>query len=290
MPFDPTKAGEPAYQCVYHYTDVNGVLGILQHDCLWANSVYAMNDRSEFNFALSSLAAIYANGWDTKRVLEVDPAESDRRIHEVISHLAYGTGDVYALCASKLPNDLSQWRAYGQSGGFAVKLPTPSYMNLRLLDDKGRGYDLDGCWELVTYGVDESRNKLLALLDYMARDDRTSDILHGLTHARQVLATIKSEEFAVEQEVRYVVSYERFLGRPLPFVSYRSGRYGLTPYVRLGFAEVGQPTIPMRQVLPAIRVGSGPGDWHHVSMSGLRSLLGGSAVMIRSASQNFRSS
>jgi hypothetical protein len=32
---------------VYHYTDVNGLIGIVEEKCLWASDVWFMNDARE---------------------------------------------------------------------------------------------------------------------------------------------------------------------------------------------------------------------------------------------------
>jgi hypothetical protein len=35
-------------QIVYHYTDINGLLGIIESDCIWATHVSRLNDSSEY--------------------------------------------------------------------------------------------------------------------------------------------------------------------------------------------------------------------------------------------------
>lgn len=94
----------------WHYTDVNGLLGVLDKRKLWASCVGYLNDTLEVEFGLSVL----------KDILEElgNPLES---IWPVESHpLERSPLDVYAVSFSTHGDLLSQWRGYANGAGFTI--------------------------------------------------------------------------------------------------------------------------------------------------------------------------
>ncbi len=101
---------------LYHYTTVDALLSILQHNALWATHIRYMNDTSEQKVlwdllrtkAKSLLAnANHPNNEWLGQVLEAadDPQQTD----------------VFAVCFSKDGgNRLSQWRGYSQGRGVSI--------------------------------------------------------------------------------------------------------------------------------------------------------------------------
>ncbi len=101
---------------LYHYTTVDALLSILQHNALWATHIRYMNDTSEqrvlWDLLRTKAKSLLADAnrpnpeW-LGRVLETaqDPQQTD----------------VFAVCFSKDGGDrLSQWRGYSQGRGVSI--------------------------------------------------------------------------------------------------------------------------------------------------------------------------
>jgi hypothetical protein len=51
-PFSSTVEAEPVPDTVYHYTDDNGLIGILQHGTLWLTDIFSLNDPTELKHGI----------------------------------------------------------------------------------------------------------------------------------------------------------------------------------------------------------------------------------------------
>lgn len=96
---------------LYHYTSLNGLLGILRSRSIWATHASYLNDASEFfhglAFAKQQAGAIFeeddyvaAFGWAVRHALE-----------------GIDVGDLYIASFSQKADLLSQWRGYCPAGG-----------------------------------------------------------------------------------------------------------------------------------------------------------------------------
>jgi len=105
----------PAY--VYHYTTIEGLLGILDQKKLWATDVSFMNDASEYDYA-SGLITNELKSLEERFLLGAGSPDSDLRhlIFNGLRHLATTRQfRVYASCFCEAKNLLSQWRAYSKN-------------------------------------------------------------------------------------------------------------------------------------------------------------------------------
>ena len=104
-------AGPP--DILYHYTNTEGVRGIISSHHLWASNVRFLNDLSEPSFAASLIdETMDSVGRNTGRTPELVPNRQDYESN---------FPDVYAFCFCEQGDLLSQWRAYGdRGGGYAV--------------------------------------------------------------------------------------------------------------------------------------------------------------------------
>jgi hypothetical protein len=118
----PSKIMPPKGQ-LYHYTSADGLKGIIESNELWATSAYFMNDSAEILYGCKLLVTAL-DGWRTQH------QESLRSISFSMSYdLSKAFGEdlpktvippIYLICFCEDDNLLSQWRAYGQSGGFSI--------------------------------------------------------------------------------------------------------------------------------------------------------------------------
>lgn len=139
---------------LYHYTNWNGLLGILDNQTLWATHYKFLNDYSEVTLFLEKILPkilgphIYAT---YKTIFDRNPARKNLFeetgadfVSEVILHTEETIQNLWrplreqiyltSFCAEidkkedikNINNDglLSQWRAYGADGGFAIVFDT----------------------------------------------------------------------------------------------------------------------------------------------------------------------
>ncbi|WP_141563155.1 DUF2971 domain-containing protein [Teichococcus rhizosphaerae] len=101
---------------VYHYTDANGLIGIMKNESLWATNVNFLNDRREFSYVRDLFEESVQEIDDTKKKL----LEKISNYHN--SWLENSDIDgVFVLCFCEDGNLLSQWRSYAGSGaGYAL--------------------------------------------------------------------------------------------------------------------------------------------------------------------------
>jgi hypothetical protein len=106
---------------LYHYTDVGGLLGIIQSHTLWATHVDHLNDSSEVQYArrlvIGMLAEMESEAADIPRAILA-------RARETFDLVA--ATDVYVVCLCEQGDLLSQWRGYGKGGdGYAIGIDPP---------------------------------------------------------------------------------------------------------------------------------------------------------------------
>jgi len=143
-------------ETVYHYTSLNGFLGIIGSRSLWATNAAYLNDAAEINhaidFARRVTGAIYmqddylaAFGWVTRHAL------TDLEI-----------GELYVTSFSEAPDLLSQWRGYCPTGaGLCLGF------DLEFLKDycKQQGYRLEKCIYGDANSIDDIHNLVSQCLE-----------------------------------------------------------------------------------------------------------------------------
>lgn len=250
---------------LWHYTDTPGLIGIVSNHRLWASSAAFMNDTNEMvthELALKSAYQRIRDEFEQETQVLLDeyygPDAETRNVH-----------DRFLISASEKSDLLTLWRNYGGSGGaFAIGLkpdvllkpvlqfpedaPHPSppsgyYEDAEevidgrpvQLYDPDQPHSLGGEWKRVEYVTREGseshearvREQGSYLLDKQQHPERyrrivqLADVFPDGTPSLE-----KDEAFQDEREVRIIVT----AGPDWKFVKYRSGAFGLTPYVELG--------------------------------------------------------
>ena len=244
-------------EVLYHYTDAQGFLGIVQSRQLWASNAAFLNDSTEVTYIRGVLAEV-AEQFRDEHAVTADVREyaasafagtgrfspTEGRTASVISILegaptmAGGVFDVYVSCFCAWGDLLSQWRGYPSSGGgYALGLRPESIR---------RG---GGVLRRVIYDEETQRRLLYDLLapivDAMASADpeEGKDLWDWLVrdHLGRVYASLeecsfcfKHPGFTEESEWRLVVLRARKpRQRPNdPPADVRATRTGLLPYVK----------------------------------------------------------
>ena len=106
---------------LYHYTDQQGMFGILETGELWATRIHCLNDHQEFRHGLEILkSAILALPYKISLQTAIDTAfDSVSKINICVSSW------------TEHRDQLSQWRAYGgQRQGYALGLQSSDLLSL----------------------------------------------------------------------------------------------------------------------------------------------------------------
>ncbi len=164
-----------AYRELYHYTTVNGLLGIVSNQVLWATHIGYLNDAEEqigfFERRLATLIETPAR----EAIVELAKMPSGKSaidkmggselaLTSLVRDLATGirstSATIYqpyvaSFCGSPVdgkPNDglLSQWRGYGHDGGYAIVFDTAALESLIRFEEREFHY-LSVLWGDVDY-------------------------------------------------------------------------------------------------------------------------------------------
>jgi hypothetical protein len=172
-----------AYPRLYHYTDEQGLYGILNERCIWATHYKFLNDYSEIELFREKLIEflypftlafykelilkysidqefISANGGLDAMVKDGNEVFVDS-CYNVLTREFY----IASFCSENADEYinvnglLSQWRAYGGDGGFAIVFKTHAFEEM--LGSEGKAFRYDSLLLAdVIYSDDEEKYKL----------------------------------------------------------------------------------------------------------------------------------
>jgi hypothetical protein len=252
---------QPNGGILYHYTSAEGLKGIVENDELWATSAYYLNDSAEILYGYQVLD-LALGSW-LKRTNS--PANSiscgfAESLRQYFGHQALERNvitPIYLTCFCEVDNLLSQWRAYGSSGGYSVGFKVPAEGIVYGLLPEPRVYTAR-CVK-VEYGRDEQIQRVLELLDSVLPildEEKVTDAVRsidpvsplGFSRLSRIIQEMLVEEsigfkdgaFGEEKEWRFVVRSRELLKQGiddgdhtnLP-IHFRTARGRLTPFVKL---------------------------------------------------------
>jgi Protein of unknown function (DUF2971) len=96
---------------LYHYTNAQGLLGMLQSNRIWATNSRFMNDPTEIAYAIGLVRKVESE-LEKKGGRWLDELKLSRILHEYEKN-----AKVYIACFCREGDLLSQWRGYGAVGG-----------------------------------------------------------------------------------------------------------------------------------------------------------------------------
>ncbi|CAN7676079.1 DUF2971 domain-containing protein [Mesorhizobium sp. LjNodule214] len=220
-----------------HYTDLSGLLGIIEKGQFWASNVSFLNDREELRHDLEYLRKILkgnrgrANSrWTT--ALKNAVAEIDKS----------GIPDIYAVCFCQRSDELSLWRGYGQANqNVSIQFRTTKLKSM-LSDHSVK-------LSAVLY-VEKEKIKFLTeglSLTYKNNFDDDRLTRAALSEITRRIPLCKHYGFRDEREWRAVT-------RPMKDdeVFFRTSRGVLVPYLKIG------PEKADEMGFESITVGPGP--------------------------------
>ena len=254
---------------LFHYTDAEGAMGILDRGIFWATDANYLNDYKEIQIGID-----YANHW-----LEINNASIDR---EVVKKLKLNfdpnpgrqSGQRMFVCSFSTEKDsLSQWRAYGKSGGYAIGF------HREFLEKKAvqLGLRIEKC----VYDHDTNNNPVSEYLTKLLKDgffDDFNDEKLNITciGVTQKSISLKGVGFKEEREWRVFPNRdfgEKFKGKQ--FFRIREGVF--VPYIKLDLfpATEKEKYIKTGEVSksPVLRIMIGPTPHKDLARNGLSKML-----------------
>lgn len=251
-------------ESVFHYTDANGLMGIIDSDTLWFTDIRYLNDPSEFRFGRKFAL-------DTLRQAAGEHPSTDPLVilfcQRMLSGLdtALSAFAMFAGSFSKNGDDLGQWRAYSDDGkGFCLGISRRIFTPSELQDDPLKnsviialGYEADEAKAEQREGVAQAvellkRPKVRAALDNPPGLWKV--FLQQLSVALAkwiyfVAVGFKHPAYQAEQEVRLLLISETEKLRPYVKMRVRNGT--LVPYISWPFS----PSLRQAGMITDIRVG-----------------------------------
>lgn len=201
---------------VYHYCNLDALIGILTYKVLWASNYKYLNDHEEIDAA----KVIILNYLD---IIQENIKSSDIKdiLISKIKSSAGSVNDYFITSFSKESDVLSQWRAYSENGrGVCIGLNEDLLVKLE--------YDLCD----VFYGKNVFISAIVELANsYSNKTNLKESELKELDfYLTQYIARYKSEAFEEEQEKRVIISGTKNLKFR------RSGNF-IVPYLEINFKD-----------------------------------------------------
>jgi len=211
---------------LYHYTDLAGILGVVESHDLWSTHSKYLNDMSEMK-----------HGYDT--ALKVIKQESEKKKSEdwanycklIQDHVDnYTSVGVYVCCFCASDNLLSQWRNYG-GNGTGVRIAFNSQRCHDIATACSTDYGIMKLWR-VSYDSAEESEIFEDAIDFafkfpLSLEERAFQAVKLIEF---FVPTIKNKDFREEDEYRLI-----FIPPPNCPVKprFRVGRGMVIPYYSL---------------------------------------------------------
>lgn len=237
-------------ESLYHYTNLAGLLGILESNCLWATHYKFLNDYSELSFAKDELRKSLINtknfNFFYNRFLE----------YEIYT---------LSLCDKKntpeyIQNNglLSQWRGYGEDGGFAIvfdkkkleiileeenKIGEKNFEKGAKEKPKFFGRNIVYSNEIYLGGFEKEINEINNILGDESQGEADKMLDKFIESWIKCISFYKSEGFKEESEYRVVASLGRTNKNPH---KKREFTYDKKPYIKL-FEEM--DALPIQKII-----------------------------------------
>lgn len=234
---------------IYHYTDLNGLKGIIESEALWATNINFLNDKNEYIHGFECFRNTIEflddeiNGVPVKHLLK-QSMEYHVDIHKDPDN--FKSKHVYSISFCREFDQLSQWRGYGNSQGVCLEFDEEELV---------KGIDSDGLSFLyndVIYTSETStvevNDKIKNLFENIAQStpgafDSFMSFIRLSSLVSSNIPFFKNAGFSEEKEFRFVFS-------PLlkfPHIKFRVGAYGLIPYLEMKMR--GGEKLPIKRII-----------------------------------------
>jgi len=237
------------YPTLYHYTNINGLLGVISNCELWSSDCRFLNDGSELTYARE----IFFNEVSNLNL----PTLEDDGLGYVIPGDSLDDFQMYITCFCEEGDLLSQWRAYGKKQGYSLGFDSNLLKGLSDVEIFPVQYGITNPQEYFRQELQAARQK---------------SAHPGVSEWHQSLwilprfARAKNPSFAEEREWRLIVQldhYKRISSDEMNLnIKFRTSPLGPISYVINSF-----PKDCLREII------IGPGPNSRICEQSVRSLL-----------------
>jgi len=263
---------------LWHYTDARGLMGILEHEELWATQTNFLNDSTELAHGID-LATRAMAGYDASHVKEVTARFLGGLVDPEMAALASWLDrnlDVYVACFCSDGDLLSQWRAYAgrdDAGGYAIGMGTrPPLQGWPQTAPGGHGFAL----RRVLYDAKEQEAACRDLVETLVPilDEEPTDVERQKSFARSLIDGVVElaswcKHPAFEEEREWRIVYVRNNDSSKLPVRQREFRGLIVPYVAL---QLPSPVGRMLGHMPVQALNYGPSSEPDLKRRGLENL------------------
>lgn len=270
---------------VYHYTDVNGFISIIQNKEFWLSHIRFMNDREEYLEGYGRCNKIIEKlkvGRESHEIDFLNKVMNKLNCERSSGFFTRSSKDVFSLSLSTKRDSLDLWRGYGRNSGISIGFDKQTSTELVLIRKEyyesvkekhksdSRKKTLPNSKLFVANNViyeDDVKDKiLLSILEIslerlnFLRDkkDETAEI-SAMTYATDVLFEIipymKNKGFENEAECRIVENSISDTQKPIE-IFYRERNGIILPYIKYVLVDRNYKTL---KNLPIKEIVVGPG-------------------------------
>jgi hypothetical protein len=105
---------------VWHYTNADGLIGILETGKIWSTQVTCLNDTLELRYFSDRLHRAVKD-WRAQQIDDQKLAVALRVVDKALDNREFTTAGHFVACFSEVKDDLGQWRGYGGGEcGYAI--------------------------------------------------------------------------------------------------------------------------------------------------------------------------
>lgn len=275
-------------QPVFHYTDANGLMGILDSNTLWFTDIRYLNDPSEFHFgrefALTALRRAASKHGSTDTLVKIFCDQMLSGLDAALPEFAMFVGSF-----SRDKDDLGQWRAYSDDGkGFCLGISPSVFAPTELQEDPLK----NEVSIVIRYNATEAEAEQMAGVEKAVELLKRPNIIWALNQTPGlwklflmqlsmalaewiyfVSVGFKHPAYRAEEEIRLLLINEA--EKLHPYVKTRVRNGVLVPYIPWPFS----PSLHQKDTITHIRVGpSAP--WS--AEGALRTLLNAQGISLES--------
>ena len=214
---------------IYHYTDLNGFLGIFNSKSLWASNAFYLNDVSEVEYGLNLSKEPFDKIFSSLNNNRVKDA-----LDGFINNFSeiFKKSNLFLLSFCEDGDLLSQWRGYSQNDeGVSLGFDKKTLRELQYIYLKRIIYDENIQKEILM--------RLFNILDnIISHYEKNREIFIRylnlwITEFTKILLTFKDKSFYEEKEWRIIYNYDED-NREDKEIKFRIRKNYLLPYVKVG--------------------------------------------------------
>jgi Protein of unknown function (DUF2971) len=256
-----------APEILYHYTTMEGLIGILQAREIWATHIFYLNDFKEFIYSQDLLNKILPE--QRKNFKGLVGLFFAIEIENIFKDFSLLKMPFYIVSFSANGNQLSQWRAYSEKGsGFCIGFETEKLINI----GKELNLKLESCIyddNLQHEKVESLVKKHFPELELIKRSNELDkeDKFHKeldefVINFFNISTILKDRSFEEENEWRMI---SPLIGTKNTQVFFRSGKSTVIPFIKFRLDLDG--SFPIREI------NVGPTQQSDLSINAVRLLL-----------------